>query len=65
MILNNNAFLLMRMLLFLKKENYLWAIGGHGVDQNLIFKDKSTNEFLYFDRTGIWDAQGLNSPLLN
>ncbi|EGR31923.1 hypothetical protein IMG5_099510 [Ichthyophthirius multifiliis] len=48
-----------------KEENYLWAIGGHGVDNHLIFRDKITNEFLYFDKTGVWDAKGLDHPLLN
>ncbi|KAL4481412.1 hypothetical protein ABPG72_010565 [Tetrahymena utriculariae] len=48
-----------------EQENYLWAIGGHGVDNQLIFKDRSTGEFFYFERQGVWDAKGLNHPLLN
>ena len=50
---------------FCQSENYLWAIGGHGVDNKLIFKDKASGEFFYFDRTGIWDAKGLDHALLN
>lgn len=48
-----------------ESENYLWAIGGHGVDNKLVFKDKSTGEFFYFDREGVWDGKALDHPLLN
>lgn len=41
---------------FTLSENYLWAIGGHSVDRNLIFRDRATKEFLYFDEQGVWDA---------
>lgn len=47
-----------------EEENYLWAF-GHGVDNKLIFRDRATGEYLYFERQGVWDAKGLDHPLLN
>ena len=31
------------------KENYFWALCGHVLDRNLIFKCKSTGEYILFD----------------
>ncbi|CAD8102990.1 unnamed protein product [Paramecium sonneborni] len=47
------------------KENYFWNLNYHKLDRNLIFKDKSTGEFLTFDSEGWWDRQALEHELLN
>ena len=36
-------------------ENYFWNLHYHKLDRNLIFKDKSTGEYLTFDSEGWWD----------
>ncbi|KRW99601.1 hypothetical protein PPERSA_03402 [Pseudocohnilembus persalinus] len=47
------------------QENYFWALCKHVLDKHLIFKCKSTGEYLLFDQQGHWDHQGLNHALLN
>ena len=46
-------------------ENWFWTINAPIVDKNLIFRDKSTDEILVFDKWGYWDKDGLNHVLLN
>jgi len=38
-----------------KEENYFWALCGHVIDRKLIFRCKSTGEYILFDEAGHWD----------
>lgn len=48
-----------------EKENYLWQFNHGNLDTNLIFRDKSTGEYFCFDKTGLWDHEGISHRLLN
>lgn len=47
------------------KENFFWGLNKTNVDPNLIFRVKSTKEYLCFDRCGYWDWKGISHQLLN
>ena len=45
-------------------ENYFWMMQKNSLDKDLIFRDKSTGEYLLFDNEGIWDQEGFSHPLI-
>ncbi|KAM3133495.1 hypothetical protein pb186bvf_014337 [Paramecium bursaria] len=46
-------------------HKFFWKLQYQVIDPNLIFRDKSTGEWLLFDRDGLWDKEGLEHKLLN
>lgn len=49
----------------IEKENYFWYFAWKSVDEDLIFRCKSTGEYLLFDNSGYWNKDGLEHELLN
>lgn len=48
-----------------QKYNYFWYLNKTNVDPQMIFRVKSTGEYLCFDRDGFWDWKGISHDLLN